>query len=120
MSDNISWFSALANDEGYERVFAGQLENFARAGDILIVISASGNSPNIVEAVKLARERGVVSIGLVGFDGGKVRELVDVCLWLESEIGAYGPVETGHSLLCDLLTTSLIVDRLESEQKDHG
>jgi len=117
MSDNISWLTALANDEGYERVFAGQLENFVGPDDVLIVISASGNSPNIIEAVKLARERGAVSIGLVGFDGGKVRALVDICLWLESPIGAYGPVETGHSLLCDLLTTSLIEDRREPRQK---
>ena len=50
LSDNISWLTALANDEGYDRVFSGQLENFARSGDVLVVISASGNSPNLVDA----------------------------------------------------------------------
>jgi len=118
MSDNISWLTALANDEGYDRVFAGQLENFARPGDILIVISASGNSCNVVAAVELAKRRGVVTIGLLGFDGGVLRDLVDECLWLESEKGEYGPVETGHALLCDLLTTSLIRDRQTAVAKD--
>ena len=69
LSDNVSWLTALANDEGYDRVFAGQLENFARSGDVLIVISASGNSPNLVKAVELARGRGVTTIGFLGFDG---------------------------------------------------
>lgn len=110
LSDNVSWFSALANDEGYERVFAGQLENFARPGDALIVISASGNSRNLVKAVELADERGMTTVGLLGFDGGVLKDRVDECLWLESEIGLYGPVETAHSLLCDILTTCLIED----------
>lgn len=111
MSDNVSWLTALANDEGYERAFAGQLENFAEAGDVLIVISASGSSPNLVQAVELARSRGLATIGILGFDGGVLKERVDELLWLESEIGLYGPVETGHALLCDLLTTCLIEDR---------
>lgn len=111
LSDNISWFSALANDEGYDRVFAGQLENFARPGDVLIVISASGNSRNLVAAVDLAKSQGMVTVGILGFDGGALKDRVDECLWLESEIGLYGPVETGHSLLCDLLTSCLIEDQ---------
>jgi D-sedoheptulose 7-phosphate isomerase len=111
LSDNVSWLTALANDEGYERVFSGQMENFVEARDVLIVISASGNSRNLVEAVSLASSRGATTIGLLGFDGGALKERVDELLWLESEIGAYGPVETGHSLLCDILTTCLIEDR---------
>ena len=118
LSDNISWFTALANDEGYERVFTGQLENFARPGDVLIVISASGNSPNVVDAVDYARRHGLVTVALVGFDGGLLKDRVDEALWLESEKGAYGPVETGHSLLCDLLTTCLIRDRLEGGETE--
>ena len=110
LSDNVSWLTALANDEGYERVFAGQLENFARSGDLLIVISASGNSPNLVEAVEYAREQELVTIGILGFDGGVLKDRVDEALWLESEIGAYGPVESGHTVICDILTTCLIQD----------
>ncbi|CAN5778269.1 hypothetical protein BH23CHL7_BH23CHL7_06500 [soil metagenome] len=111
LSDNVSWLTALANDEGYERAFAGQLENFARAGDILIVISASGRSPNLIEAVKMAESVGMVTVGLFGFDGGVLRERVNECLWLPTEPGAYGLVETGHSLLADLITHCLVHDR---------
>jgi D-sedoheptulose 7-phosphate isomerase len=107
LSDNVSWLTALANDEGYERIFSGQLENFAQAGDVLIVISASGNSPNLVRAVELARNRGVISIGLLGFDGGVLKKMVDECLWLPSEKGAYGLVESGQALLCHILTACL-------------
>jgi D-sedoheptulose 7-phosphate isomerase len=110
MTDNVPWLTALANDEGYERVFAGQLENFARPDDALVVLSASGNSPNLLEAVELASERGVVTIALVGFDGGALKERVDEHLWLRSEQGAYGIVETGHAVLCDILTTCLMKD----------
>jgi len=117
LSDNVSWLTALANDEGYKRVFTGQLENFAEPDDVLIVISASGNSPNLVDAVAYARSHRLHSIALLGFDGGALKDQVDECLWLPSEIGAYGPVETGHSLLCDLLTTCLIADRPAAAEK---
>jgi D-sedoheptulose 7-phosphate isomerase len=108
LSDNVSWLTALANDEGYDRVFAGQLENFARPGDILVVISASGNSPNLIEAVELAHHRGLFTIGFLGFDGGVLKSKVDDYLWFRTEKGAYGLVESGHSLLCHILTTCLM------------
>jgi D-sedoheptulose 7-phosphate isomerase len=111
LTDNTSWLTALANDEGYERVFTGQLENFAQAGDVFIVISASGNSPNLVNAVDFARSHGILTVGLLGFDGGVLKERVDELLWIESEPGAYGPVETAHTVLCDLLSTCLVEDR---------
>jgi D-sedoheptulose 7-phosphate isomerase len=110
LSDNVSWLTALGNDEGFERVFTGQLENFASPGDVLILISASGNSPNLVDAAGYAREQGVETIGILGFDGGKLKVMVDEALWLESSIGLYGPVETGHSVICDIITTCLIRD----------
>jgi D-sedoheptulose 7-phosphate isomerase len=110
LADNVSWLTALANDEGYERVFTGQLENMAQDGDVLIVISASGSSPNLVGAVDYAREHGVTTIGLLGFDGGVLRSRVDRLLFVETEPGAYGPVETMHTLLCDLVSTCLIED----------
>jgi D-sedoheptulose 7-phosphate isomerase len=116
LSDNVSWLTALANDEGYERVFTGQLENFARAGDVLILISASGNSPNLLQAATFARKQGVETIGIVGFDGGELKSTVDEVLWLESNIGSYGPVESGHTVICDILTTCLIRD---IEADDH-
>jgi D-sedoheptulose 7-phosphate isomerase len=112
MSDNVSWLTALANDEGYERVFSGQLENFADPDDVLVVLSASGNSVNLLDAVDLARERGLVTIALLGFDGGALKERVDDYLWLPTKPGDYGLVESGHSVLCDILTTCLMKDRV--------
>ena len=120
LSDNISWLTALANDEGYERVFSGQLENFAQSGDVLVVISASGNSPNLVRAVELARLRGVSTIGFLGFDGGVLKGLVDECLWFPTERGAYGLVESAQALLCHILTDCLAKESIvpdESLQK---
>jgi D-sedoheptulose 7-phosphate isomerase len=110
LSDNTPWLTALANDEGYERIFAGQLENFGAVGDVLIVISASGNSPNLVEAVALANERGMVTIALLGFDGGVLKDRVSEYLWLPTERGAYGLVESGHAVVCDMVTTCLMED----------
>jgi D-sedoheptulose 7-phosphate isomerase len=111
LSDNVPWLTALANDEGYERVFAGQLENFARAGDVLVVISASGNSLNLVRAVELARARGVVTVGLLGFDGGVLKTLVDDYVWVRTDKGAYGLVESLHAIVFDIVTTCLMRDR---------
>lgn len=111
MSDNVSWLTALGNDEGYERIFAGQMENFAKPGDVLIVISTSGNSANLVKAVELAKEAGVKSIGVLGFEGGKLMEMVDESIWLPSPVGAYGPVESAHTVVVDLINACLMADR---------
>ncbi len=112
LSDNVSWLTALANDEGYERSFAGQIENFAEPGDVLVVLSASGNSVNLIRAVEIARAREVTSLGLLGFDGGALKDLVDEYLLLPTSQGAYGLVESGHDLLCHILTACLAADPL--------
>ena len=110
LSDNVSWLTALGNDEGYERVFAGQLENFATAGDVLVVISASGNSPNLLRAVELAHALGATTAALLGFDGGALLGMVEHPVLVETELGAYGLVETAHSLVADLITSCLMRD----------
>jgi D-sedoheptulose 7-phosphate isomerase len=107
LSDHLSWLTALANDEGYHRVFAGQLESLATPGDVLVVFSASGNSPNLVEAVHAARARGARTIAFLGFDGGALKDLVDDAVWLPTPRGAYGPVEDAHMVVCHLVTTCL-------------
>jgi D-sedoheptulose 7-phosphate isomerase len=76
LTDNMAFFSALANDEGYEQAFAGQLRTFASPGDLLIAISGSGNSPNILRAVEYANANGLKTIGVTGFSGGKLHDLV--------------------------------------------
>lgn len=105
--DHLSWVTALANDEGYERIFSGQLENLVAPGDVLVVFSASGNSPNLVAAVTTARRLGALTIAMIGFDGGALKDLVDDYLWLPTPKATYGPVEDGHLVLCHLLTTCL-------------
>ena len=107
LADNGPWLTALANDEGFERAFSGQLENFAVAGDALVVISASGNSPNLIQAVELARSRGLTTAALLGFDGGKLLEMVDCAVWLRTPKGEYGLVESGHAVVCDIVATCL-------------
>ena len=72
LADNIAIFSAYANDEGYDNVFAQQLANLVCTGDIVIGISASGNSPNVLKAMEVAKQHRATSIGFTGFDGGKL------------------------------------------------
>jgi D-sedoheptulose 7-phosphate isomerase len=115
LSDNVSWLTALANDEGYERVFVGQLENFAKANDVLVVLSASGNSANLLRAVEMARARKLKTIGFLGFDGGVLKNMVDEVVLLPTPKGAYGLVESGHDLLCHILTACLAADRAAAE-----
>jgi D-sedoheptulose 7-phosphate isomerase len=77
LGSNPSVLTCLANDEGYEHVFSAQLRIYAERGDLLIVFSGSGNSPNILEALRVAREMGVKSCAVVGFDGGKALKAAD-------------------------------------------
>ena len=113
LAANASWLTALGNDEGYDRVFAGQLENFARPEDVLVAISASGSSPNLVKAVELARNSEVTTVGFLGFDGGVLKDMVDELVLVATEKGAYELVEDCHMALCHILTMCLAQDRQE-------
>lgn len=75
LNDSIPSVTAIGNDLGYERVFVEPLKNFARPGDVVIAISGSGNSPNVLQAVEYANSIGCVTIGLCGFAGGRLRQL---------------------------------------------
>ena len=107
LSDNVPWLTALANDEGYDCVFAEQLENFAQPGDVLVLISCSGNSPNLLAAQECATAAGVQTVGLLGFDGGALRERVDDVVLVPSEPGAYELVEDVHGAVCHMCTRAL-------------
>jgi len=80
LNDNVPLLTAYANDFGYETVFAEPLASLAEPGDVAIAISSSGNSPNVLRAMDVARERGLKTIGITGFEGGKLKEKVDVCV----------------------------------------
>jgi D-sedoheptulose 7-phosphate isomerase len=84
-TDNVPMMTAWANDARYEDIFAEQLINFVRRDDITLAISGSGNSPNVLKALKVAREAGAFTIGLTGFQGGDMKDLCDLCLTVPSE-----------------------------------
>jgi D-sedoheptulose 7-phosphate isomerase len=105
LTDNVPLLTALANDVSYDAVFAEQLRNLADEGDLLIVISGSGNSPNVLEAVRAAKECGLRCVGLLGSDGGAVRELLDHCVIVDSD--DYGQIEDVHMVLNHICAASL-------------
>ncbi len=105
LSDNMAIFSALANDEGYENVFAQQLASFVQPEDIVIGISASGNSPNVLRAMVLANQRGARTVAFTGFDGGKLRSLAGIEIHVPSHCIEH--VEDIHLVLEHLITKAL-------------
>ena len=106
LNDNITFFSALANDEGYENVFVQQLANFIRPGDVVVGISASGNSENVLRAIALGNEtESVTTIGMTGFDAGKLGQMVDIHMHIPSD--NIEQVEDLHMMLAHLITTGL-------------
>lgn len=105
LADNMPIFSAYANDEGYENVFAEQLANLVEPGDIVIAISASGNSPNVLKAVELACKRQAFTIGFTGFSGGVLGRLVNINLHVPSDVIEH--VEDAHLMLEHLICKEL-------------
>lgn len=85
LADNIPLMTAWANDHGYEHIFAKQLENLIVSGDLVFAISGSGNSSNVLRALEVARAHRARTIGLSGFEGGKMKSLCDVCVILPSD-----------------------------------
>jgi D-sedoheptulose 7-phosphate isomerase len=85
LTDNVALITAWANDARYEDIFAEQLENLLRPGDVACAISASGNSPNILAALSFARQAGAITTGITGFQGGRMKPLCDVCVVVPSE-----------------------------------
>ena len=75
LTDNVAFITALGNDDGYDTIFEQQLRTYANAGDIVVAISGSGNSPNIIKAINWANENQLTTVGITGFDGGKLREI---------------------------------------------
>ena len=105
LSDNIAAFTAFSNDTGYDGAFAEMLALQARRGDLVIAISGSGNSPNMVKAVEVAAEKGAITIGIIGFGGGDLADAVDHQITVTSR--HYGAVEDLHLALGHLLSMAL-------------
>jgi D-sedoheptulose 7-phosphate isomerase len=109
MSSNVALYSAIANDYGFEQVFAAQVSFLGRAGDVLVAISSSGNSANILLAVEAAHAAGMSTIGLSGFSGGKLKDAVHVSIHVDAN--NYGVVEDAHQAIMHIIAQYIAGNR---------
>ena len=107
LTDNQAIITATGNDVNFHQVFSRQLFHLAQRGDILIVVSASGNSPNVLACVDTAKELGLTTIAFTGFDGGRLAAMVDLLVHVPTRVGAYGPVEDVHLMVNHMITEQL-------------
>lgn len=108
LTDNNAMISAIANDDGYDKVFLQQLQVLMEPGDLVVAISASGNSPNLVEAVEWANQNGGITIALTAFDGGRLRANAKHSVHVPTNRGEYGPAEDAHMVLDHLVGAYLL------------
>ena len=101
LSEMLPTMTAYANDVGYEHVFVEPLKNFANPGDLVMALSGSGNSPNVVRAIEYANEIGCQTIGLTGFDGGKLGEIAKLQIHVDDR--HMGRAEDGHMIVCHMI-----------------
>ena len=114
LADNMAILSAYANDEGYESVFAQQLVNLIQPKDVVIAISASGNSKNVLNAIEEAQKHDVVTIGFTGFDGGRLGQMVNINIHVKSDTIEH--VEDIH-LMLEHVIVKTIKERIRSKAK---
>ena len=107
LTDCIPIITAVANDDNYDCIFTEQMQNNFEKGDVIICISASGNSKNVINAAKYAKELNGISIGFIGFDGGDLFKSVDIPIYTKNPKGDYGPIEDLHSILMHLIVSYL-------------
>src|SRR5688572_11996645 len=101
LNDNVSWMTALGNDYAYDEIFLRQLMNYGRPGDLVLALSVSGNSPNVIKAVDWAVRNGLTTIALVGNKRGQLADLAQVAIVIDS--GHYGRVEDCHMGICHMI-----------------
>ena len=102
VADNVAFITAIGNDLSFDDIFSRQLDNVLEKGDLVILISGSGNSPNLLKAAALAQSRGARTAALLGFDGGKLKGAVDLAVLVASD--QYGVIEDFHLSICHILT----------------
>lgn len=115
LNDNIATMLAYSNDLGYENVFVEQLKNFLKKDDVVIGISGSGNSKNILKAVEYANGLGANTVGITGFDGGKLKDMVNVSI--HADINNMQVAEDVHMMICHMLF-SVLSPILKMENKE--
>ena len=104
LCDNSPSITAISNDISFNEIFSKQLEIYGKKGDMIIVISASGNSENLIRVTKKAKKLGIFSFGLLGFDGGKLNEKCNESLIIPTDKNEYGLVEDSHLILNHLIS----------------
>jgi D-sedoheptulose 7-phosphate isomerase len=104
LTDNQAIITATGNDLDFDQIFARHLARLAQSGDLLIAVSASGNSPNILACIDVAKSLKLTSIGFTGFDGGRLATVVDLLVHVPTRKGAYGPVEDVHLAVNHMIT----------------
>ena len=107
LCSNTAYLTCLGNDFGYESIFERQLKNLMCPDDVVVGISASGNSPNVIRALEYASRNDGIPIAIVGFDGGQMKKIAKHVVHIRSEKGEYGPVEDVHLILDHLISTCL-------------
>lgn len=115
LTSNSALITAIANDIGFENIFSHQLIRKASKGDVCVLISASGNSQNLLRAVDVCKDLGVTTIGILGFDGGLLAKQVDRLVHVKSDLGRYGPVEDIHLAICHNLSALIFQELVSSE-----
>jgi len=116
LNDNVSWMTAIGNDYKYEDIFKRQLENYARPRDIVMVMSVSGSSPNLVSAIKWCKENNVYTIALIGGKRGTLSTLADHVIVVNDT--HYGRVEDAHMHICHIICYAFIEnEELQKEKK---
>ena len=113
-TSNTPTLTAVANDISYDEIFSFQVEKYATNQDLLICISSSGQSPNIIRAISQAKEMGIKTISFVGFSGGKAKEMSDYCIHIDSN--NYGIVEDVHQSLMHMLAQYIRLNNLDSSK----
>lgn len=108
ITDNNAAMTAIANDFGYNDVFERQLRVLGKQGDVVVGISASGNSPNLLKAFDAAKEMGIKTVALTAFDGGRMRQVADAGIHVPTGLKEYGPAEDAHMVLDHLIGAYLI------------
>ncbi len=108
LTDNQAIITAIANDFGYQDIFVRQLRVFGRSGDVLVGISASGNSTSIVNAFEFAKSAGIKTVAITAFDGGKMKVIADEGIHVPTALKEYGPAEDVHMMLDHLVGAYLM------------
>lgn len=114
LCDNQAIITAIGNDYGYEQIFTRQLQVLMKPGDVVVAISASGNSPNLLHAIEYANAHQGITVGLTAFDGGKLRQLAKHNIHVPTDKNEYGPAEDAHMML-DHLIGSYLMRKVVSE-----